>query len=96
MENIRAIIFVTILLSIACFFTGLNLGKTIENIDKNNIKPKIIIITPTPINLNLQKVTLEKCKKEIVLPDFIKITKNKSSDEANVSFNNQQIKIDCK
>ncbi len=100
MINIKSIVFLFILILIVSFFSAFNLGKKIQKIDSDYLlktqKSKIIITTPTPISMKFEKIILEKCNKEIIVPDFFQITKNKASNEAVVRYKNQFTSIICK
>ncbi len=75
---------------------GVNLGKTIERVDKNTvtIMPTKTLPTPTVVPLAFETFGGTECGVSFLYPHAF--TKKISSDSAALTFNKDQIKVTCK
>lgn len=95
--NPKSIIFLLILMCVVLFVVGINLGKTIEKIDKNYIKPTSIPknISPAPTSSPISYLSFSKtnCGVTFIYPSNFK--ENMASLSASLVQDMNLIKFSC-
>lgn len=97
--NPKSIIFLLMLLSLVLFLVGINLGKTIEKVNKTSVIKPTTSTAPLPTItdslFHTNNVISKLCGIDFLLPDTFK-SQSSSSDSGTFVKNKQIIKYTCK